>query len=154
MAKYDKMDSIDKLLYKELSKNARATISELSAKVGLSMPAVSSRVKNLAENGYIGDFTITPGEKFKAAFPVAMQSMIKLNKTDMWEDFQEFLETHDYVTWYGTTTGHFDVIIHIVGKDTAHIEKIIREINSIPAVVDMESNLLLRQKNKYTANFL
>ncbi|ORT98777.1 transcriptional regulator [Anaerovibrio sp. JC8] len=148
------MDDIDKALYKELCMNARTTISALSAKVALSMPAVSERVRRLENEGYIGGFTVTPGEKFNEAYPVAMQSMVKLKKADQWDSFQEYLDRQNFVTWYGTTTGHFDYVIHIVAKDTNHVQHILRDINSLPSVLDMESSLLLNQKNKYFANLL
>lgn len=148
------IDEIDKMIYRELEKDGRSTISNLSAKVGLSMPAVSERVRRLESEGYIGGFTITPGEKIKNAYPVAIQSMIKLEKVDKWDSFQAFLDKQDYVTWYGTTTGRFDFVVHIMARDTNHLEKILREITAFPVVTDMESNLLLKQKNKNTANYL
>ena len=51
------MDNIDKQLIRLLQENARSTISVLSNKVGLSMPAVSERVKRLEQNGIIKQFT-------------------------------------------------------------------------------------------------
>ena len=148
------MDKIDKRLIKELSENARVTISELSSKVSLSMPAVSERIRRLESDGYIGAFTVKLGEKYETAYPINMQSMVKLNKNEDEEEFQKFLDSNRYVTWYGNTAGHFDYVLHIMARDIKHVNELLGKINSFPAVVDMESDLILKQKRKNVANYL
>ena len=45
------MDEIDKLILKELDKNARISIKELTDIVYLSAPAVKARIEKLEEQG-------------------------------------------------------------------------------------------------------
>ena len=47
------MDEIDKLILKELDKNARISIKELTDIVYLSAPAVKARIEKLEEQGII-----------------------------------------------------------------------------------------------------
>ena len=52
------MDDIDKKILKNLQKNARMTISDLSSQVSLSMPAISERLKKLEASGVIKQYTV------------------------------------------------------------------------------------------------
>lgn len=148
------MDDIDRKLFRELMENGRATISVLSSKVSLSMPAVSERIRRMEKDGFIGGFTVMPGERFREAFPLVTQTMIKLGRADNSSSFKKFLDSRKYITWYGMTTGHFDWTVHIMARDTNELENILSEIKSRPEIADVESTLLLKQKNKYTAKFL
>ena len=47
------MDEIDKQIIKELNKNARVSIKELTDIVFLSAPAVKTRIEKLEEQGII-----------------------------------------------------------------------------------------------------
>ncbi len=50
------MDIIDKMIINMLQENARVTISEMSKKISLSLPAISDRVKKLEASGIIKQY--------------------------------------------------------------------------------------------------
>ncbi|NLW78048.1 MAG: Lrp/AsnC family transcriptional regulator [Ruminococcaceae bacterium] len=52
------MDDLDKKILALLSNNARATIKEIAAKVSLTSPAVSERVRRLERTGVIDGYTV------------------------------------------------------------------------------------------------
>lgn len=50
------MDKIDKIIINMLQENARATISDISGKVSMTLPAVSDRIKKLEASGIIKQY--------------------------------------------------------------------------------------------------
>jgi Lrp/AsnC family leucine-responsive transcriptional regulator len=52
------MDKIDLVILEELKKNSRATASEISKRVQLSVPAVAERLKKLEQRGIIEQYTV------------------------------------------------------------------------------------------------
>jgi Lrp/AsnC family leucine-responsive transcriptional regulator len=53
------LDRIDKLIVLTLNSDARTSLKKLSAKVGLSSPSVSERLRSLSERGVITAFTLS-----------------------------------------------------------------------------------------------
>ena len=51
--KDDELDRLDIAIIEALQENARASLSELGRRIGLSQPAMSERVKRLEERGVI-----------------------------------------------------------------------------------------------------
>jgi len=62
-------DQKDRGILALLARNARATVSELARKTGLSPPTVSERIARLQDTGVIRRFT-TEIDEAKAGFPV------------------------------------------------------------------------------------
>ena len=54
--KNNELDNIDKKIITMLQENARVSLKEIAEKVFLSSPAVSVRIENLVDNGYIQGF--------------------------------------------------------------------------------------------------
>lgn len=52
------MDELDKKILELLAANARMTVKEISAKVSLSSPAVSERIRRLEKSGIISGYTV------------------------------------------------------------------------------------------------
>ncbi|MFI8577586.1 Lrp/AsnC family transcriptional regulator [Rossellomorea aquimaris] len=63
------LDSTDKRILEELSKNGRITMKELGAKVHLTGQAASTRVLKLEEEGIIEGYTIKINDR-KTGYPV------------------------------------------------------------------------------------
>ena len=51
------MDSIDRQIISILQKNARSSISEISSRVNLSIPATSDRIRKIEAAGIIMQYT-------------------------------------------------------------------------------------------------
>ena len=150
----ERLDNVNKTILKELEKNSRTTISVLSAKVGLSMPAVSERVRKLESDGYIESFTMIPGKVITSNYPVTMQTMIKLKRANNYKAFQDFIKEHDHIRWYSSIAGHFDFAVHIVAKDTEELGDIIQTISGHPDVAEVETTLFLKEQHKSIMNLL
>lgn len=140
------MDDIDKQLYEELEKDARVTISVLSAKVGLSMPAVSERIKKMRNDGFIHAFTVVPGDKLMENCPIKVEMLIKLKSLEDHEKFESYLAQHEHISWYSATVGRFDYVVHIRVKNTNQLGDVIRDMTHQAVVADLESLMMMEEK--------
>lgn len=148
------MDDIDKILFKELSDNSRVTVSQLSAKVGLSMPAVSERLKKFKTDGIIEAYTVRPGQELFESYPVVMEFMVRLKKSDDRDIFHSFLDEHDHVVWYSITAGNYDCIAYIRAKNIEQMGLIIVQFSHHPAVSKIDTLFLMKDKYKGVTNLL
>lgn len=148
------LDRADKIIFRELLKDARATVSSLSAKVALSMPAVSDRLKRMKNEGLIEKFTIVPGATLRDKYPVAVNVLMKLKNTSEMTDFQHFLDDNEHVGWYSCTIGRYDFITYIRAMNMDQLQEIMQEITHHPSVADTETLLLTQDKYKGLGNLL
>ena len=70
------MDSIDRRIIAALASNARISLKELSATVGLASPSVAERLKRLREQGQIAGFTVAINPR---SLGYAFQAIVRLN---------------------------------------------------------------------------
>ncbi|RJG40760.1 Lrp/AsnC family transcriptional regulator [Mesorhizobium sp. DCY119] len=69
------LDDIDRRLLEILIKDARISLKELAAQVGLSSPSVSERVRRLEERGVIRGFTVEIDPK---ALGYQLQAIVRI----------------------------------------------------------------------------
>lgn len=69
------LDAIDRRIVSALARNARMSLKELAAAVGLSSPSAAERLKRLEERGVIRGFTI---DVDPAALGYPLQAMVRI----------------------------------------------------------------------------
>lgn len=148
------LDDIDKKIYEELERDSRRTVSYLSHKVGLSMPAVSERLRRLKNEGIIAKFTVRPGKAITDMYPVMAQVMVKVNSMVDLEDFRRYLDNNPYVGWHSSCAGRFDFVAYIRSSNNDHLGSILQGISHHSTVADMETLLLLEDKYKGMSKML
>ena len=57
------MDNLDKKILSLLEENARMPVKEIAARVALTSPAVSSRIRRMEKQGVIGGYTVVRGDQ-------------------------------------------------------------------------------------------
>ncbi|WP_027407625.1 Lrp/AsnC family transcriptional regulator [Anaerovibrio sp. RM50] len=127
------MDDIDKMIINMLQANARATISEMSSKVSLSMPAVSERVRKLEKSGVIKQYTaIINPEMVKRGVEALM--FASFSDPEKEHDFINTIsEEKDVKECFGVT-GPFDYCMKIFTENTKKLEEIILRIKEKGAI--------------------
>lgn len=66
------IDEVDEIILRELSKNGRATLTELSRKVGLTPAAIKNRVEKLEKLGVIKGYSAIIDHSFLGEFLTAL----------------------------------------------------------------------------------
>jgi DNA-binding Lrp family transcriptional regulator len=126
---YYKFDNYDKLIIKELDKNARKPLSELSKKVGLSRDAIRNRIQKLVTAKVISCFKpiLQPP---RMGYPIINYVFISLyNPTEKQEqELISFLRSHKHITYVASLIGKWDFILDIVAENQGQFDKILKEL--------------------------
>jgi len=126
---YFKFDKYDKLILKELDKNARKSLAELSSTVGLSRDAIRNRIKKMISAKVISSFKPILQPPIMG-FPIVNYVFISLyNPTEKQEsDLLKYLKNNKYVTYVASLIGKWDLIIDIAAENQGQFDKILKEI--------------------------
>jgi Lrp/AsnC family leucine-responsive transcriptional regulator len=121
------MDELDWNLLSLLQCNGRMTYTELARQVGLSVPAVTERVKRLEEEGVIEGYAarVNPaaaGYAVTALIAITVAQPGKAKFIKLLESIPEIVECHH-------VTGADSYIMRLVAVSMADLERLIGRIN-------------------------
>ena len=122
----NKIDDLNWRILKLLQENSRMSLAKIGRQVGLTTPAVAERVKKMEDIGIIEGFnakvsyTLT-GYQLKAIITLkAFMGKLK--------PFLEMVHSLDEVINCYRITGNENIIMEVVLKDQAHLERFIDEL--------------------------
>ena len=135
------MDKTDNALIAALRHDARASLSDLSARLGLSRTTVRSRIEKLRQRGDILGFTVVLRED-TLRDPVRGLMMISIEGGGT-ERIIRMLQGIAELRAVHSTNGRWDVIVEI-GTDTLEtFDAVLFRIRRLEGVVASETSLLL-----------
>lgn len=135
------MDDQDRRLVALLRQNARASLSDLAARLGLSRATVRARMEKLQSRGEILGYTVLlRGDQAEA--PVRGLMMVGIEGRGT-ERILRHLRGFPEITRLWSTNGRWDVIAEI-GTDTlAEFDEVLFRIRRLDGVSTSETSLLL-----------
>ncbi|MBS0504185.1 MAG: Lrp/AsnC family transcriptional regulator [Proteobacteria bacterium] len=140
------IDRIDRAILKGLADDARATVSELAERVGLSQSACTRRIQALEASGEITGYGARLGHK-RLGFHVTALVDITLS-TQVEEDlarFERAVAEIDGVVECALISGAHDYRLKIIAKDLDDYERLHREhLGRLPGVTTISSSFVLR----------
>jgi DNA-binding Lrp family transcriptional regulator len=136
------MDDVDSKVIGCLLRDARATLSEIGADVGLSAPAVKRRIDRLIAGGAIRGFTalIDPdvlGWQTEAYVELYCKGTVSP------EDLRRSLERVPEVVGAVTVSGEADALVHMLASDVKQLERALERIRDEPNVDHTRSVIVL-----------
>jgi DNA-binding Lrp family transcriptional regulator len=137
-----RLDDVDQRIIALLQEDARASYSEIGAKVSLSAPAVKRRVDRLRSAGVIRGFTavIDPGavgwttEAFVELFCTGRTSPQQLKAA---------AKRHPAVVGAYTISGEADALVHLRALDMSALEQALENLRAEPFVTSTRSMIVL-----------
>ena len=131
----------DRLLISALKKDSRASITTLSASLGLSRATVQIRLERLIRNGVIRRFTIelepeAEGSLVRAVATIEIQGS---NADSIIKSLNQML---GIVAVY-TTNGAWDLVAQIETFSLAEFDLVLRQIREVKGILNSESSILL-----------
>lgn len=137
------MDHIDEKILVILKKNGKASATEISKIVGLSIPAVSERIRKMEHNGIIEGYGAKISRR-KTGYNVTAFIMVNLERSGEDDEFrqnvvgfQEVLECHHVV-------GAFDYLLKVLVKTPDNLEHFLMDkLNEIPTVASSQTFMCL-----------
>ena len=144
------MDKKDLMILKILQGNARATASNLAKKVGLSIPAVSERIKKLQNKNIIGRFSAILNHK-EALLDLTAYVFIVSEHSDHYNEFIKKTVESEAVMECHSVTGRGSHILKIRVKNSQAFEDLLYEIQNWPGVSRTQSNVVLSTYKESTS---
>lgn len=122
-----KLDSIDKKIIDELSKNSRLSMSELGRRINLSSPSVTERVRQMESFGVIKRYTLEIDYE-KIGFPI--QCIIEATvKNGDYTAFKRYIEGLPNVGFCYRIAGNACYMLKMQFDTFAKAEEFIEDIN-------------------------
>jgi DNA-binding Lrp family transcriptional regulator len=136
------MDQVDEKVIGCLLRNARATLAEIGAEVGLSAPAIKRRIDRLVAAGAIRGFTalIDPdvlGWQTEAYVELYCKGTVAP------EELRRNLEHVPEVVGAVTVSGEADALVHMLASDVKQLERALERIRDEPNVDHTRSVIVL-----------
>lgn len=136
------MDDIDKKILKNLQKNARMTISDLSSEISLSMPAISERLKKLEASGVIKQYTVILDPTMLNKHLMALM-FVRFENPSHSDAFAHFVKNETEIKECFYITGDFDYSLKILTENTHTLEALLTRIKNQPGIVKTQTIVIL-----------
>lgn len=140
------MDKIDSAILRLLAADARAAVSQIAARVGLSQSACTRRLQALEASGHITGYGARLGHR-RLGFRITALVDITLG-TQIEEDLAKFeraVAEIDGVVECALVSGGQDYRLKILARDLDDYERLHREhLGRLPGVVTINSSFVLR----------
>ena len=124
--KNNELDNIDKKIISMLQENARVSLKEIAEKVFLSSFAVSVRIDNLVESGYIDGFHayINP---IKLGYHIKAFINLEVSPVDK-KDFYPYIKQCKNVVECNCVTGDYSMLLEVLFPSTDELDQFIGEL--------------------------
>ena len=142
-----KLDKFDRAILGALQIDARLSLHELSAKVGLTSSPCWARIKRMEESGVIEGYTVrVNAAKVGLADTVIVQVTLDDHSDQALFEFGHALELIPEVLEAFLVSGDYDYYLRIAVSDTRDYERLLRErLYKIPGIRHSKSSFVLRQ---------
>ncbi len=132
----DRIDSINQKILSELLANARISMSELAARVGLSKTPVTQRVRQMEESGLITGYRATVS---RVKLGLTHVTFVEVKMTDTRQTaldrFNEAVRAIPEVEECYMIAGGFDYLLKVRSRDMVHFRQILAErVSSLPFI--------------------
>lgn len=120
------MDQIDKKIVILLEKNARMPLKKIAEEVGLTSPAVSTRIYRLEQAGILTGYHAQIGRKVMGYVVMAFVSLELMPGFE--EEFQKKVMESEYILECYNLTGQYGMLMKAVFKGTMELDTFIGEM--------------------------
>jgi len=144
------LDEIDVTLIDILQVQGRTKRNQLAEITGLSVPAVSERMKKLEEAGYITGYRAIVDPR-KLGWDVTAFIVVTIDSSKHYKAFLNKVEESDEVMECHAITGEGTHLLKVRAKNTAELETLLSRVQSWPGVVRSITRIVLSSPKEKTA---
>ena len=138
------MDALDQAILGELKQNARASASEISRKVNLSVPAVAERIRKLENTGIIAGYAVRI-DREKAGQALLAFLLVRVGGTENAKVFRQDIIRHACVLECHHVTGAYDYLLKVAAADVKALEQFITgTLKAVKGVLDTNTMISLQ----------
>ena len=136
------LDHIDKQIIEILQKKGRDSASHIAIEIGMSVPAVTDRIRKLQEAKVITGFQAIIDPRMVGLDVSALLTIIS-ESSAYYTEVVEFAKKTEEVVQCFTTTGNGSHVLIIQTENTRSLEKLLRQIQAWPGVMRTETQIIL-----------
>ena len=136
------LDQVDRDILAMLQQDGRASASYIAQEIGMSIPAVTARIKKLQESGVIMGFTALLDHRKMGRDVSAFITVISESSAHYSDVVLQANKTPEIVQCF-TTTGNGSHVLLAVTENTTSLEKLLRIIQGWPGVMRTETQMIL-----------
>jgi len=137
-----KLDQVDRDILHILQFDGRSSASHIADEIGMSIPAVTDRIKKLQESGIIMGFTTILNHRKVGLDVSAFITVISESSSHYSDVVRETNNTPEIIQCF-TTTGNGSHVLLALTENTHSLEKLLRTIQSWPGVMRTETQIIL-----------
>lgn len=139
-----RMDATDRAILDVLRADARTSIRDVAARVGVSRASAYARVKRMTDAKVIRRFTIDVDH---AALGLGLSAYVHVRtKQNSWKSFRKKVWELEEAAHVSLVTGDFDCVILVRARDADHLRELVLErIQSLPEVVATQTVLVFEE---------
>ena len=143
------LDDIDIALMEVLQESGRTKRNELAETTGLSVPAVSERMKKLEEAGFITGYRALVDPR-KMGWDVTSFIVTTIDSSKHYNAFLEKVQKTDEVIECHAITGEGTHLLKVRARSTAELEKLLSKIQSWIGVTRTMTRVVLSSPKETT----
>ena len=138
-------DEVDRLVLHLLQKNARAPVTELAKRVGLSMTPVTYRIRHKIRTGLISGYrAILPPLKLNLSHVTYVEVCLSGNREAALKKFNEAVKQITEVEECYMIAGDFDYLVKVRSRYIADYRRVMGDcISALPYVASTSSNVAM-----------
>lgn len=145
------IDRIDFEILDLLQKDAQLSNKQIAALVGLAPSSVHERVKRLREDMILMG---AHAEVDPKAMGIGLEALflIELSKHERTtvDHFLEEVVSIPEVRYAHLITGHYDLVVHVVARDTRHLKDLaLDQFTNRPGVTRIETSIIYETRVRY-----
>jgi Lrp/AsnC family leucine-responsive transcriptional regulator len=136
------LDETDVKILDLLQKHGRTRRNDLAEKVGLSLPAVSERLRKLEESGIIAGYFAKVDHK-QLGKDITAFVTVTVDSSKHFGAFIDHVDSTDEILECHAITGEGTHMVKVRTDNTASLEKLLAKIQSWQGVVKTTTNVVL-----------
>ena len=144
------LDDLDNKLLKILQLKGSTKRNELAEEIGLSVPAVSERLKKLEDHGVIEGYFAKVNRKAYGLDILAFIYVI-MESSQHYKDLIKKVEPHRQILECHSVLGEGSHLLKVLVRNTEALEKLLSEIQSWPGVISTKTTYVLSTIKETTA---
>ena len=143
------IDDIDAKILEVLQKKGRTKRNDLAESVGLSLPAVSERLRKLEEHGIITGYYAKLDSQ-KLGKDITAFIFVTVDSSKHYAQFLEHAREQDDILECHAITGEGTHLLKVRTANTASLERLLSRIQAWGGVVSTRTNLVLSTAKEST----
>ncbi len=138
------MDTVDRAMLDVLRADARVSVRELAAQVGISRASAYARLKRLQDSGVIRGFTV---DIDPAALGLGLPAYVHVRiKQNTWKTFRQKAWALEEAVHVALVAGDFDCVLLVRCRDAEHLRSLVLEkVQSLPEVLATQTVLVFEE---------